>query len=470
MTNSTNIQNNTSKSIYHPFKEQQWTGVNWSKLEKTIENLQHRITKATQRSEHRKVRNLQRLLTRSLSARLKGVRIVAQENSGVLKPGIDREVWTTPKRKLQAALEFRKKSPTKSLGRMYIPKSKGHNQPLGIPCMNDRARQALWKLALEPYVEARSDPYSYGFRPYRGCWDAHAQIRNLLDKPTSPMWILEAHIDKCFDKINYDWLLKNTPMETKVLKSWLKAGYIESSALFPRSQPQGGVISTTLLNLTLNGLENYLKQRFKPGYVKLEKGHRSFRPTCINVVRYADDFIVTGLSKRQLKRVKMAINDFLNTRGFNINEEKTKILNVYQGFDFLGWHFRRYKNKKGSRFLSQISKESISQHRKQIKYIIKKTHSPELLIKKLNQNIIGWMNYHRCCNGIWDVWSGLNDYIYHRLMKWGRKKHSNKTKKWIYQRYWKDIDGRKTFHSTSQDITYTLKKYDLKRFSLLPLH
>ena len=92
MIDSTNIQNNTSKSIYHPFKEQQWTGVNWSKVEKTIENLQHRITKATERSEHRKVRNLQRLLVRSLSARLKGVRIVAQENSGKNTPGIDGEI------------------------------------------------------------------------------------------------------------------------------------------------------------------------------------------------------------------------------------------------------------------------------------------------------------------------------------------------------------------------------------------
>ena len=303
---------NMSQSIYHPTKEKQWTSINWSKVEKTIENGQHRIPKAMERGERRKIRDLQRLLNRSLSARLKAVRIVAQENSGKKTPGIDGEIWTTPSRKLQAALELRNRSKTKPLKRIYIPKSGGNQRPLGIPCMSDRARQALWNMALLPVVEATSDPHSYGFRPYRDCWDANAQIRLLLDKQTSPKWVLDADIEKCFDKINHDWLLKNTPMETKVLKSWLKAEYIESSELFPTEEgtPQGGVISPTLANLTLNGLENSLEKTFKYGYAKLENGKKMRRATCINVVRYADDFIVTGRSKRQLERVKKAINEF----------------------------------------------------------------------------------------------------------------------------------------------------------------
>jgi RNA-directed DNA polymerase len=454
------IKNNMSQSIYHPTKEKQWTGINWSKVEKTIENLQHRITKATERGEHRKVRDLQRLLNRSLSARLKAVRIVAQENSGKNTPGIDGETWTTPSRKHQGALELRNRSKTKPLKRVYIPKANGKLRPLGIPCMSDRARQALWNMALLPVVEATSDPHSYGFRPYRGCWDANAQIRFLLDKQTSPKWVLDADIEKCFDTINHDWLLENTPMETKVLKSWLKAGYIEGPDLFPteKGTPQGGVISPTLANLTLNGLEAYLEKAFKYGYAKLENGKKMRRATCINVVRYADDFIVTGRSERQLERVKSRINEFLKPRGLKINEEKTNIYSIFQGFNFLGWNFRKY-----STFLCKISKTSISRHRKEIKYLTKTIHSPEALIIKLNEKSRGWMHYHHCCNDIWKVWGSMNTYTYGLLMKWGRRRHSNKTKKWVFTRYWKHINGRWTFTTQSKDKIYHLMPYNLQQ-------
>lgn len=216
------------QSIYHPSKENTWTGLRWSKVERTVKTLQHRITKATERGQNRKVRDLQRLLNHSLSARLKAVRTVAQESSGNITPGIDGEIWTTADRKHQAAFELRNRSKTKPLKRVYIPKANGKLRPLGIACMSDRARQALWNMALLPVTEATSDAHSYGFRPYRDCWDANAQIRSLLDKPNSPTWVLDATIEKGFDSINHDWLLKNTPMETKVLRSWLKAGYLET--------------------------------------------------------------------------------------------------------------------------------------------------------------------------------------------------------------------------------------------------
>jgi len=452
-----------SQSIYHPSKEDTWTGVTWSKVEKTIETLQHRITKATERGEHRKRRDLQRLLNRSLSARLKAVRTVAQENSGKQTPGIDGEVWTTPDRKHQAALELRNRSKTKPLKRVYIPKSNGQQRPLRIPCMSDRARQALWNMALLPVVEATSDPHSYGFRPYGGCWDANAQIRTTLDKPNSPTWILDATIEKCFDSINHHWLLEHTPMETKVLKSWLKADYLEGDRLFHTDEgthqgPQVGIICPSLANLTLNGLEEHIKKKFKPGYGLSKNGKRARKATRLNVVRYADDFIVTGQSKRQLERVKKAVSDFLAPRGLKINEEQTSIRHISEGFDFLGWTFRKYKT---GVLLCKISKQSISRHRKEIKYLIRTTHEPHILIPRLNEKIRGWMNYHHCCNGIWKAWASMNSYLYARLMKWGLKRHSNKTTKWVFNNYWKHSDGRWTFHTPrTQEKSTTLLPYN----------
>ena len=169
-------------------------------------------------------------------------------------------------------------------------------------------------------------------------------------------------------------------METKVLKSWLKAGYIESSVLFPTEEgtPQGGVISPTLANLTLNGLEEFLRKRFKPGYDISSNGKKVRKKTCINLVRYADDFVVTGRSQRQLERIKDAIGEFLEPRGLKISDDKTSIRHINEGFDFLGWNFRKYNNT----FLCKISKKSISSHSKEIKYLTKTIHSPEQLITK----------------------------------------------------------------------------------------
>ena len=210
--------------------------------------------------------------------------------------------------------------------------------------------------------------------------------------------------------------------------------------------------------MALNGLEDHLKQKFKP-----KRTRQTSWSTCINVVRYADDFVVTGRSQRQLERVKKEIQNFLAVRGLKINEEKTSIRHISNGFDFLGWHFRKYNGT----LLITISKSSISKHKKEIKYLTKTIHKPDVMIPKLNAKIRGWMNYNCCCNDIWDVWSELNQYLYICLLKWGARRHGSKTQKWIFNKYWKHTNGRWTFSVTTgrgrDEKVYTLIPYKLKQ-------
>nr|AOC61650.1 putative reverse transcriptase and intron maturase [Gloeotilopsis planctonica] len=440
-----------TSELFHPSENSHWNSINWKLVEKRIANLQHRITMATERGDNRKVRNLQRLLVRSLSGRLKAVRQVAQENHTKQMPGIDGKLWTTPQQKLQAALDLRKKSKTQPLRRIFIPKKNESTRPLGIPTVRDRAAQAVWNLAVLPVVEQNSDAASYGFRPYRSCWDAFAQTRVVFAKKESAKWVLEANICEMFDLIDRNWLLENTPMEKKVLKSWIKSGFFagEISSHSESGIPQERVISPTLANLTLNGLEAFLEKRFPKGCRFNTQSKKSgYHTSKINVIRYADDFIVSGRSVRQLNRVRRAISEFLKPRGLKLHEGKTRITPIHKGFHFLGWKFWKAPN---GAFLGQISRASVKAHQMNIKRIIKQSGNQPVptLIRKLNEQITAWTNYHRCTDGLWKVWSKMDKYVYELLWKWARKRHGKRSHTWIYQRHWLHLNGRWTFFAKS---------------------
>nr|AOC61473.1 putative reverse transcriptase and intron maturase [Rhexinema sarcinoideum] len=455
-----------SLKLFYQSETLHWNDLNWKHVEKNIANLQHRITMATKRGDNQQVRNLQRLLVRSLSGRLKAVRQVAQENQNKKTPGIDGKLWTTSQQKLQAAFDLRKKSKTQPLRRIFIPKKDGSSRLLGIPAIRDRAAQAVWNLALLPVVEYTSDAASYGFRPYRSAWDAFAQIRTVFSKKDSAEWVLKADICQMFDFIDPNWLLENTPVEKKVLKSWLKSGFFAGEVYSPTESglfsSQGGVISPTLANLTLNGLEAFLEKQFPEGHRFNKQGKRSgSHKTKINVIRYADNFVVSGKSARQLERVRLAIEQFLEPRGLQLHEGKTCITRVNNGFHFLGWKFWKASN---GAFLGQISRDSLKAHQINIKRTIKQSGNMSIpaLIQKLNKQITGWTNYHRCTDSLWKVWGKMNYYVYKLLWKWARKRHGKRSHTWIYNRHWLHLNGRWTFFANDENSG---KLYKLKHYS-----
>lgn len=319
-----------------------WHSLDWAEIQTAVRKMQLKIAQATGEGNWRRVKRLQRMLTHSFYGRCLAVRRVT-ENRGRKTPGVDGEKWATPQLKLQAVMRLSQKRGyrPKPLKRVWIPKpGKQERRPLGIPTMLDRAMQALYLLALEPVTESTSDPKSYGFRPDRSTADAMVELFALLSRQDSPQWIMEGDIKGFFDNINHEWLCRNVPMDKTVLRKWLRTGVIDRGQFTATEAgtPQGGIISPCLANATLNGLETQLKRHLarKLGIKQAEKAK-------VQVVRYADDFVITAVSKELLEsEVKPWVEQFLSVRGVELSQEKTQITHIHQGFDFLGWNFRKY--------------------------------------------------------------------------------------------------------------------------------
>lgn len=416
-------------------RSKHWHQINWSSVHEQVRGLQIRIAKATQDQDWRRVKTLQRFLVRSFSGRCLAVRRVT-ENAGRRTPGVDGETWSTPESKWQAIqwLDSRGYRP-QPLRRVYIPKRNGKIRPLGIPTMRDRAMQALYLLALEPVAETRADPNSYGFRKHRSTHDAIAQIFICMGTKASASWVLEGDIQGCFDNISHDWLERHVCMDKAILQKWLKAGYIESKKFFATEAgtPQGGIISPTLANWTLDQLERELNH-----HIVVNTSLKRKRQ--IHLVRYADDFIITSRSKELLENeVRPLVEQFLAERGLRLSPEKTKITHVDEGFDFLGQNVRKY----GGKLLIKPSQKNVKAFLDKVREIIKTNASATQanLIGLLNPVIRGWANYHR---GIVakDAFAKVDAMIWRALWRWAKRRHPNKSRQWIAARYFRTVGRR----------------------------
>ena len=405
------------------------------------------------------------------------------DNHGKNTPGVDKQTWDTPAKKSQAVRRVgERRSYTPSpLRRIYIPKSSNPKKlrPLSIPTMDDRAQQALHLLALDPVAETIHDHNSYGFRKGRSTADAKVALRgaidqcfNVLGKKTSSDFALEGDIKSCFDEVSHEFLLSagHIPMDQTVLRKWLKAGYIEKNVFYPTETgtPQGGIASPVLANLALNGMECLLRQKFPDG-------SKAQQQAKIHLVRYADDFIITGSSEEVLKHtVKPLIEKFLDERGLELSADKTIITAITDGFDFLGQNIRKRQGK----LLITPSRKSIDALKTKVRLVLK--NQPQAtageIIAQLNPILRGWANYHRHVVSS-RIFNDMDHDIFWCVWRWALRRHPTRTKHWVKQTYFPKVDqrnwvftsGRSRGHGQMETRTSKLRPLHLFRLSSVPI-
>jgi RNA-directed DNA polymerase len=369
-------------------------------------------------------------------------------NKGARTPGVDKatvamiETWVGVEaflgqiRDLLKSGEFR----PVEVRQVMIPKASGKLRKLGIPTVADRVVQASLKAVLEPIFEADFQPCSYGFRPNRRAQDAIAEIQFYGTRGYH--WVLEADIKACFDEISHTALMDRLRARIKdkrvcaLVKAFLKSGIMTEPGDREETltgTPQGGILSPLLANIALSALDDHFSQQWQQEMGTRQQREKRIRRGQGNwrIIRYADDFaLVVFGGQHHAEALREEVTAALAPLGLRLAPEKTRVVHIDEGFDFLGFTIRRMRKRgtqkhyvytKPSRKAIQAIKDKVTAKT----YRSTRHMSLEEQITSLNRMLAGWANYFR--HGVSKaVFSAVDSHAWLRLMRWIRGKHQGK--------------------------------------------